>query len=145
MGRGFEGEGEGLYVSTPTPPLPPLTPWIFPPGTPAHTPNYLPGTPAHTPNYLPGTPAHTPNFPPRPPSPHSKIDGFSRPRGHKTGFPRKRGNAIWTANNNAICDVRLPPRRAKVLKDTLLHAQKCIFQLCQYSMLFLLKRHTFYH
>ena len=64
----------------------------------------------------------------------------------KTGFPRKRGNAIRTANSNAICDFRLPPRRPEVQKHTLFHAQECggkdlteILEPCT------TKRHTFYH
>ena len=39
--------------------------------------------------------------------------GSSPPRGHRTGFSRKRGNAIWTANSNAICDFRIPPESAE--------------------------------
>ncbi len=46
--------------------------------------------------------------------------GFCSSRGTKTGFPRKRGHAIWIVNNNAICDSRLPPRRPKVQKDIFL-------------------------
>ena len=49
---------------------------------------------------------------------------FSRTLETRTGFPRKRGNAIWTANNNSICDSRTPPRRPKVQEYTLFHVQK---------------------
>ena len=49
---------------------------------------------------------------------------FSHTRETKTGFPRKRGNAIWTANDNSICDFRLPPRRPEVQEYILFQVQK---------------------
>ena len=55
---------------------------------------------------------------------------FSRALEMKTGFPRRRGNAIRTANNNAICDFRIPSRRPKVQKrHTFPYEKVCLFAL----------------